>query len=72
MEQERAIADARSLFTQADMLVDAAHRILDEVVGPLMDVRDIAALQKVANVLPSGFHKSEIQLFINHIKSTEQ
>lgn len=67
-EHSRAIEEARVLFSKADALIDAAHRLLDNVVGPLMDDRDIVGLQVIAHQLPTGFHKSEIQLFINHIR----
>lgn len=64
-DHDQNLAEAIRLLNRADELADAAHQLLDGIIQPLMDSGDVPAMQRLISVLPSGFHKSELRVFIS-------
>lgn len=62
---DQSLTEAIRLLNRADELTDAAHKLLDDIIQPLMDAGDVPAMQRLIAVLPTGFHKSELRVFLN-------
>ena len=67
LEEQKAIVQATEIQVMIDSLDMQVDALLTPVVTNAMANMELAELRLLVNLLPRGFHRSELQTYINRL-----